>query len=392
MSTVKQRILGSVDERGVVDFLRRLVRTPSLSGEEDEAAEVVAREMEAVGLSVENIGGNVVGRTALGREPRLVLNGHMDTVPVGDESLWSHDPYGADVEDGTVYGRGSCDMKGGVAAMVRAYDAVRRAGVDVGGLLVTAVVQEESPEKLRERRGTIELIDRGVIRGDAAVIGEPTGLGVGIGHRSRAEFEIEVRGRSAHASTPSLGVNAILKAARVVLALEGVGLKEHPVLGRGTLNVGLIEGGTRPNVVPDTCRVVVDRRLTMGETPETALKDIEALIRGLREGDKELVAGVRCTYGWYPTLISEEEPVVRGLSEAAATVLGGGPRVYIPPYHTDGGFIHHMARMPIAILGPGDEKEAHTADEYVEMRQVIDATKIYALTIARFCLMESEPS
>ncbi|MFQ6075777.1 MAG: M20 family metallopeptidase [Candidatus Bathyarchaeia archaeon] len=379
-----QRILDSVDERGVVDFLRMLVRTPSLSGEEDEVAEVVAKEMEAVGLSVENIGGNVIGKTALGREARLVLNGHMDTVPVGDESRWSYDPFGADMEGGRVYGRGSCDMKGGVAAMVRAYDALRRAGVDVDGLLVTAVVQEESPKKLSERKGTIELIDRKVISGDAAVIGEPTGLGVGIGHRSRAEFDIEIRGRSAHASTPSLGVNAILKAARVVLALERVGLKEHPVLGKGTINVGLIEGGTKPNMVPDACRVVVDRRLTMGETPDTALADIERVIGELRDKDRDLVADVRCTYGWCPTLISEDEPIVKALCEAATIVFRREPRIYIPPYHTDGGFIHHMTEMPIAILGPGNEKDAHTADEYVEISQVIDATKIYALTIAKF--------
>ncbi len=381
-----QRIMRNVEERRLVDFLRELVRIPSPSGEEGRMAEAVAGQMESVGLSAEIIGGNVVGKTAMRGEPKLIVNGHMDTVPVGDASSWTMDPFGGELRDGRVYGRGSCDMKGGIAAMVMAYDAVRRSGLSLDGLVLTAVVEEETGGKLGERKGTIELIDKGVIRKAPALIGEPTNLRIGIGHRSKADILIEVRGKSAHASTPERGINAIVKAAEVILALQKrLKLKEHRILGRGTINIGLISGGTKSNVVPDMCRVVVDRRLTMGETPESVVADIKGVVDELAEKGEQLSIDVKYVYGWYPTLMSEDEPIVKQVLNAASTVLKSKPKVYAPPYHTDGGFIHHMAKVPIAILGPGNEATAHTADEYVEVSQVIDAARIYALTMAEIC-------
>lgn len=389
------RITSTVIESSkIINFLKKLIKTPSVSGEEQEIAEIVARQMEMVGLSVDIIGGNVVGKMfGLKQQPTLILNGHMDTVPVGERDKWDVDPFGAEVRNGRVYGRGSSDMKGGLAAMVMAVDAIKSMNIDLNGnLVLTAVALEElGARKLRERKGVIELIDKGVIKGDAAIVGEPTNLEISVGHRHPSNIEIVTVGKSAHASMPKKGVNAIEKMAKIILALNKLEMGHHDILGPGTLSIGLIEGGTRPNVVAERCKMIIDRRLTVGETPEKVKSDIEKIIEMLMETDKDLEAEVRILYGWYPTLISSDEPIIGTLRGAVESTIGRRPRITISRFATDGAFIYHMAKVPIAIFGPGNEELAHTTNEYVEINQVADATKIYASTITNFLGVPESP-
>jgi succinyl-diaminopimelate desuccinylase len=327
-----------MDDLKVVNFLKKLIRTPSISGEEQEIAEIIAKQLEIAGLSVDIIGGNVVGRMfGSKREPTLILNGHMDTVPVGDREKWNVDPFGAEVRNGKIYGRGSSDMKGGLAAMVMALDVIKSMNIELyGNLVFTAVVSEElGTRKFNERIGIIELIDKGVIKGNAAIVGEPTSLEISIGHRHPLYIEIVTRGKSAHASMPEKGVNAIEKMAKMILALNRLEIGYHEILGRGTLSIGLIKGGTRPNMVPEYCKIVIDRRLTMGETPEKVRSDIEKITKTLMETDKDLEVEVRTLHGWYPTLISSDEPIIGTLSEAVELAIKHKPRIRSPLQYSD---------------------------------------------------------
>jgi acetylornithine deacetylase/succinyl-diaminopimelate desuccinylase family protein len=381
-----KKVVDSIDEEGVKSLLREMVRIPSLSGNEEALADLIAKAMERCGLSVEMIGGNVVGKfLTTASAPTLVLNGHMDTVPVGDRAAWSVDPFGGECQDGKIYGRGAADMKGGLASMIMAVDALHRSRIELkGNLILTAVIMEELAEKLSQRRGVVELIDKEVIRGDAAIVGEPTSLNVSLGHRGRAVFEVLTHGKSAHASMPKRGVNAIEKMAEIIQSLKALKMGDNKLLGSGTFNIGVIEGGTKPNVVPDLCKIKIDRRLTFGETPQTAERDLQKIIDDLKRKDTSLQPDVRCLYQISPTLTSASEPVVSALGKSVEAVTGRKPKKTVSTFHSDGGFITHLAKLPVVIFGPGDEKTAHTADEHIDSDQLVDATKIYANSILKF--------
>lgn len=386
MRNVINKIIDSVDEKGVVSLLREMIRIPSVSTNEGALAELIAKAVERSGVPVELVGGNVVGKLlTVKNAPTLILNGHMDTVPVGDRAAWSVDPFGAELQDGRIYGRGAADMKAGLASMIMAIDALNRAGIELpGNLILTGVIMEELAAKLSQRRGVIELIDKNIIRGDAAIIGEPTSLNVSVGHRGRAVFEVVTHGKSAHASMPKRGVNAIEKMADIIQSLRRVKMGNNKLLGRGTSNIGMIDGGTKPNVVPDLCKIKIDRRLTFGETAQTVERDLQTIIQELKRKDTSLQTEVRCHYQISPTLTAASEPIVRALCTAVETVTNQEASKSVSTFHSDGGFINHLAKLPIVIFGPGNETMAHTADEYVSVNQLVDATKIYASSIVEF--------
>jgi putative selenium metabolism hydrolase len=254
-------------------FLQDLVRIPSLSTQEEAMAARLAQEMEQVGFEevwTDRIG-NVIGRVGAKQGPRLLFNGHMDIVNVGDLDRWQYPPYAAVIEDGVLYGRGACDMKGGLAAMVYSVKTLLDAGAELAGdLYVVGVVQEEPCEGLAMR----VLVEEEGIRPDFVVLGEPSNLQVRLGHRGRVEMQVEVRGTAAHAASPELGNNAIHNAARLIFGIELLAsrLATDPFLGQGSLAVTGIESqAASRNAVPDSCTFYIDRRLTLGETERKAL-------------------------------------------------------------------------------------------------------------------------
>ncbi|MGD8737634.1 MAG: M20/M25/M40 family metallo-hydrolase, partial [Anaerolineae bacterium] len=241
------------DAEALAHFLQELVRIPSLSTQEGAVAARLAEEMRRVGFAevwTDRVG-NVVGRIGPGNGAKLLFDGHMDTVDVGDPSRWPHRPYDAVIKDGILFGRGACDMKGGLAAMVYAAKILLDTGVQLAGdLYVVGVVQEEPCEGLAIRH----LVEEGGIRPDFIVLGEPSNLQVRLGHRGRLEMQVQVQGTAAHASSPSLGTNAIHNAARLIFGLELLAprLATDPFLGQGTLAVTEIESGAASrNALPD---------------------------------------------------------------------------------------------------------------------------------------------
>jgi putative selenium metabolism hydrolase len=371
-------------------FLQELVRIPSLSTHEEAVAIRLAEEMRRIGFAevwTDRIG-NVVGRIGPGHGPKLLLNGHMDVVDVGDPGRWLHPPYGGSIEDGVLYGRGACDMKGGLAAMVYAVKALLDAGVKLGGdLYVVGVVQEEPCEGL----GIQVLVEEGGLRPDFVVLGEPSNLQVKIGHRGRVEMEVEVRGRAAHASAPELGSNAIHHAARLIFGLELLTprLASDPFLGQGTLAVTQIESeAASRNAVPDSCSFYIDRRLTLGETERKALAEVQTIINTEEVDANVTVTDWRTTsYTGYERQIRssfpawvtpEDSPLVQATVRSVRETLGYRPRLGRWEFSTDGTFTAGVANIPTVGFGPGEERYAHTVDEQIRLNDVVNAARVYA--------------
>lgn len=379
----------AIDRQGLTDFAQRLIRTPSVSTQEGDLARLLVEEMNRVGFDrvyTDSVG-NVIGQIGPDNGPTLLYNGHMDTVDVGDLSRWKRDPYGGEIENGILFGRGACDMKGALAAMVYAGRAlVPFKNTLKGPLYVVGVVQEEPFEGLAMQH----VVEQEGIQPDWVVLGEATNLQISRGHRGRIECTITVHGRSCHASAPSRGVNAIYEAARIIVGLELLTpqLGNDPLLGPGTIAVTEIhsQAGSR-NVVPDYCQLCVDRRLTAGETERRALADIRRIVT--REGSDtsiDLVEYESQSYTGHPLtgvksfpfwVISEDDPLVRRTAEVIERTLGFVPRLGCWQFSTDGAYTMGEAGIPTVGFGPGDERYAHTTEDQVRIRDLVSATQVY---------------
>jgi putative selenium metabolism hydrolase len=382
--------LSKHDQHACVSFLQDLVRTPSFSCQEQHVAERLAAEMRAVGFDevwTDRIG-NVIGRIGSGNGPRLLYNAHMDIVGVGDPGAWTRDPFGAEIENGILYGRGSVDMKGSLSSLVYGAKALKDEGVKLAGdLYVVGVVQEEPCEGYAMR----VLVEEEGLRPDWVVLAEPTNLQISRGHRGRMELHVTVRGRSSHASMPHLGENAIYGAARIIFSLELLAdmLADDPFLGKGTLAVTRIEntGGSK-NVIPDSCTFIVDRRLTLGETEAKALAEVEGVIAReqvraqvrLAEFEYTSYTGYLChDMEHYPAwVVSESHPLVQTTARAVREVVGQRPTIGKWDFSTDGVYTMGVAGIPTIGIGPGDEAQAHTADECIRLADCYTAAQIYA--------------
>lgn len=377
-------VIARIDEGAAAQVLTDLVRFPTVNppGDEGPLAAHLAGQLHAMGMETElrevlpgrpNMVARLRGKAG---HPVLLFNTHMDVVPPG--AGWTKDPFGGKVVDGRLYGRGAADAKGSLAAFLMAARALAHSGIALDGdLVVTAVVDEETGSQGARRLAP-------AVAADHAIVGEPTGLDVVIAHRGSFRPVIAVEGRAAHASQPGAGVNAIQMAARAITALEGYGAafdgRTHPLVGSPTLAVTIVHGGHKENVIPDRCEFTIDRRLIPGETEAEAQAAIEHVLEGIRAGVPEFRASVArlvpTTGG--PSETPPDAPIVAALVRAGEAVLGRQPALAGFPAACD--MVHfRSAGIPTAVLGPGDLARAHTADEWVDLRQVADAARIYAL-------------
>jgi len=371
-------------------LLQDLVRIHSLSTHEGALAQRLAEEMRGVGFSevrTDRIG-NVIARVGSGNGPKLLLNGHMDTVDVGDPDRWPHPPFDANIEDGVLYGRGACDMKAGLAAMVYGAKALLDTGLELAGdLYLVGVVQEEPCEGLAMR----VLVEEEGIRPDYVVLGEPSNLQVKLGHRGRLEMEVRVAGTAAHAALPELGSNAIHNAARLIFGIELLAprLATDSFLGQGTTAVTEISSqAASRNAVPDCCTFLVDRRLTLGETERKALAEIQNII-STEEVDARVevteyratsYAGFDCRLrNAFPAWVMQENhPLVQALVRSVRETLDYRPRLGSWLFSTDGTYTAGIAGIPTVGFGPGEERYAHTLHDQVRLNDVVDAARVYA--------------
>jgi putative selenium metabolism hydrolase len=381
----------------LVRFLRELIAIPSESGREQQVVERARAEMERLGFAEIRIDGlgNLLGR--LGDGPVVVaLDGHLDTVGVGDPSTWTRDPYQGEVRDGIVFGRGAGDQEGGFAAAVYGAWMARELGLlDGVSLWVTGTVMEEDCDGLCWQY----LLREKVLVPDVVVITEPTNLGVHRGQRGRMEMEVRTQGRSAHGSMPERGINAVYRMAPIVADVERLNQRlaaaADPFLGPGTVTISEIRS-TSPSLcaVADSCTIHLDRRLTRGETIDAAVAEILALpsvaaaaasVTVLDYAVPAWTGLVYPTKKYYPTWVLEEsEPAVAAAVAAAGEVLGGKPRVSRWNFSTNGVACCGMFGVPTVGFGPGDEIWAHTPDDQVPIAHLTAAAQFYATFPQRF--------
>ncbi|HZQ98340.1 MAG TPA: M20 family metallopeptidase [Chloroflexota bacterium] len=385
----ESRVLAAIDRDELVDVARAAVRVPTVNppGDERALADQLAARLRAGTIAVEllhhdparaSLVGRVRGR---GERPGLILTGHLDVVGPGEQP-WRHDPFGGEVVDGRLYGRGSADMKGALAAMVAAALAIARTGAPIGGDLVLGFTAGEETDSF----GAQALADAGLLDGaDAVVIGEPTDLDVYIAEKGNLWLEITTSGRTAHASMPHLGRNAIYAMADVLEALESYRFPDppHPLLGSPTLSVGTIRGGVRTNVVPDACAIEVDVRTLPGQSHERVAADVQELLAEVRRRRPELDVRVRLAYGRGAVATPPDAPIVREVVGAVADVVGRAPEPRGVMYATDGAVLVPALGIPMAICGPGPRELAHQTDEHVAVDALVAAARIYALVALR---------
>ena len=382
--------LARSDRSAAIAFLRELIRIPSLSTDEGELAARLKKELFQVGISDVRIDriGNVVARLGPETGRKLLYNGHMDTVGVGNRATWSRDPFGAEMTEGIIHGRGSADMKGALAAMVYAAKILIDSGTQLGGdLYVVGVVQEEPCEGLAMR----VLVEEEGIQPDWVVLGEATDLQLARGHRGRIELRVTTQGKSCHAATPRLGENAIYAAARIIVGIEMLApqLSHDSFLGRGSTAVtDITSTASSRNAIPDSCTLCIDRRLTGGETETKVLTEVRRIIAREDVSAHVEVAkyqatsytGYKCrarqAFPYWAT--PETAPLVRQAAQTVEKVLGFAPAIGRWEFSTDGAYTAGIAGIPTIGFGPGEERYVHTVDEQIRADDVIAAAEVYA--------------
>lgn len=379
-------------EEQVIGLCQQLIQQKSYSGQENLVAARLAQAFEELGYDdvfVDDYG-NIIGHIK-GKRPgkKILFDGHIDTVPVPDESKWQHAPYGGKLENGKIYGRGASDMKGAVSAMILAahYFAEDCRKDFAGDIYVAGVVHEECFEGIAARQISQHITP------DYVVIGEASELNLKRGQRGRAEIIVETEGKPAHSANPQAGINAVYKMAELINKIRTITTPKHEVLGEGILELTDIKSSPYPgaSVVPDYCRVTYDRRLLVGETKEFVLKPIIDVINELHKQDLEFVAhayfstgeekcytgariaGERFFPGW---LYPEDDEFVQTAFQGLCAV-GLKPQMTQYSFCTNGSHYAGEAGIKTIGFGPSRENLAHTIDEYIEVDQLVKATTGY---------------
>lgn len=385
LSSQLKKALSLIDEADIVELLKELVRIPSRNppGEEKACSAFIADRLRGWGFDVQLIPEPFPDRPQVvaylrgsGGKPRLILNGHIDTVPEGEMARWSFPPFEGLVKDGRMYGRGACDMKSGITAAAVAAKALRDAGAQLNGdLILQFAVGEECGEP-----GTKHLLlDSGIV-GDYGIVLEPTQLRIATAQRGLAWLEIMVSGRAAHAGTPYMGVNAVSKAVMAVEALERyhkrLGRKRHKLLGTPTCTVTKMAGGIKENVVPSSCHVVVDRRIIPGESVSGVQSEVRETLSKIAKKDREFKFEVRQIGGFSAAEVQRDSPLVKTLEENLKAVAGVKPKIWGTPFGSDVRNFVNDAKIPAVTFGPGNIENAHCFDEYVEISEVVKCAKV----------------
>ena len=373
-----------------IDFLQRMVCTPSLSGHEAALANLIVEEMRKLGfrdVAIDAVG-NVVGKIGQKTGPILLIDSHLDNTAIGEQTAWEYDPYGGLIEDGKLYGLGSVDAKGPIASVLYGLGALAQANANLPGQIIVVLTVHEEPTEGWALRAFLE--NEG-IQPDWVLIAKATSLKIVRGHRGRMELRLSTLGRASHAARPEQGENALYAAARLIFGIEllGAGLMSDPVLGQGTITVTQLatSGGGR-NVVPDRCDMVIDRRVTLGETASRVLAELDTLIQreNLRT-DIQIARYNLSTHTGYKLageahfpawLLSAEHPLlVRALASVERS-LQYKPGTDIWHFSSDGAYTMGMLGIPTIGFGPGDPATVHAPNESIDLITVRRSIALYA--------------
>jgi len=386
-----------IRKKELVDLTIRFVQaaTENPPGNEKIAVPFLRPLLSRMGFKIKTVVSpkgrwNIVAEKRWGKGGKiLIFNGHLDVVPAGDPSRWKYPPFEGKLSKGRIYGRGASDMKSGIVSFIHALSTIERSKIPLlqGAVVLHLVSDEES----HGHQGTAFLTQKVGIQGNAALVGEPTDLQPVIAQKGALWLRISTLGKSAHGSRPHLGVNAIEKMTELMERLNSYPLqKDHPFLGKPTLNVGTIQGGTKINIVPDRCEIEVDRRMLPGEKKEAVLGEMKAILDSLRSQDPLFQYRIEEIDFAEPSEVDPEEGIVRIGARAIQEVTGRKPMLRAFSGFTDSRFYVNQYHIPTLILGPGGVDQSHTTNESVEVEALVHAAHIYGLIIINYLLRSNE--
>jgi len=370
----------------LIPLLQALIRIPSpnLPGDTRAIAAFIAQVMREAGCDVQSLAPEIkpeavsVIATIGAGNPVIMLHAHIDTVPIAhnEAAKWYVDPYAAVIEDGRVYGKGSVDDKAPLAAMMQTLiHAAQKAHQLRGTLILVAAAEEETGGTL----GTRWLAENGHLpQCDFIIVGEQTHNQVATAHKGVVRATVKTSGRSVHATNPDRGVNAITAMARVVLALEqyhkDLAAQVHPIVGVPTCNVGVIQGGSTANAVPDSCVVYLDRRMIPGEDPQRVQQELIDVIQSVEVHPAEISIGDFLVSNWFSSTI--ESALAQTFMACVRDELNNhpGPIGYLPG--SDAKHLVSVTRGEMIIFGPGSYEVAHAYDEYVDIAELDSTARI----------------
>lgn len=380
------QILSCIQEEKLVTLGGDLIRfnTTNPPGDERPCAAYIARFLENLGFTTEFVD-HAENRASLiarlkgsGEKPGVMYSGHLDVVPVGAEP-WEHPPFDGQVIDGVLWGRGASDMKGGVASIMAAMEAVALGNLPLKGDIVLAFTAGEEGEQLGA--GAIaKRTDLAPVQ--AVIIAEPSYNDVYIAEKGAFWLKITTHGKTAHGSAPQLGRNAIMMMAPFLQALEAqeVPFEPHPLLGGFTRSIDTIKGGVLTNVVPDYCEVTIDQRTVPGQSHEEILKGVEDLIAAFSQKYEGFSAKVTVINDAIPVASPPEEPVIQRFYDFVNEVTGTRPEPKGVAYYTDAVNLVPAMKAPLIICGPGKAALAHQPNEHVEVAKMVECARILALS------------
>ncbi len=396
MNTAEKKVIDSINLEKMLDYARRLIRSKSINPPADysEVSRIVQEEIAKIGLEVEIFEGhpgkiNVFSllRGSDSKGQVLCLSGHMDVVPAGDESSWKYPPFAAEIHDHKIWGRGSADMKCALAAKLYALEAVKRAGIPLRGSVMVGNTVDDETAGIWGMKYMVEkgLAGKGWPRPTFHVVGEANHLNITGSFKGRLWLRITTKGKAAHGGMPENGINAVDKMIQLISKIREVPRATHPLMGKDTLNLGILKGGTKVNVVPADCEAHFDFRMCSPADTTSSLQWFEETIKKLEKEDPEFEVG---DFEFYerrdPVEVDFQHPAMKVVRSCIQEATGKAPAM-------DGtlsaGDAYHSLKngIPGIFLGPGDLNVLHKANEFLEIDEMNQAAKVYALLILRMC-------
>jgi len=379
----ESKILEKIDKKSSVELLRKLIRiiTTNPPAEEIRLARYVADFLRKCGLKTELLPfgdkrANVAARIkGTGEMPSLIYSAHFDTVPVG-KIPWEFDPFSGVVHENRIYGRGAADMKGGMAAMMKAAQILAQSKVSLKGDLILAFTSGETSDLV----GAWKLIRaKKLVDAGAVLVGEPTELNVYTAEKGALWLKTTTYGKTAHGSMQEYGENAILNMIEFLSKIKdfNFGVKPHPLLGRPTLSIGKISGGVLINIVPDLCEALLDVRYLPEQDPKELFSSLKEI--GKPKVKMEIIGDPKP-----PVETDPNSPFAKTALEVVDKITGQKHQIGGAPYFTDAAVLANELKIPAVIIGPAKTWMTHQPNEYVEISNFLNAIKIYILFAMRY--------
>lgn len=394
---VKDKMMAFIDSSRLTEMVQYLVRIPSVNppGNEKPVADYLLKLLTEWGFKTSRIDKPDPKRPQVlavlqgsGKRPPLILNGHMDVVPAGDQSQWVDDPFSGSLKDGRIYGRGSCDMKGGIGIALEVARVIQLSGFQLTGDLVLAFAMgEETGEP-----GTKSILEASGYTNGFGIVLEPTDFRVGVADKGLAWLRVTINGQPAHCSVAELGINPIDK-----FLVFGNKIREydrkirnlkHPKCGPAKCTMTVLNAGTKENVVPESLSIILDRRMNPGETIWDVQEEIEEILRELSASDPDFSYKVEVTRLYESAEIDSDLPEVALICQEVAAVKGKKAEIWGTPYSNDARNFINDFDIPAVNFGPGEITQLHTFNESISVKDLVSGVRVVLGVAAELILSE----